>query len=397
MSIFTSVAFRRPKSSTFNLTHQRKFSMDMGLLTPILCQETLPGDKWNISTQQILRLQPMLTPMMHDVNVTIHFFKVPNRILWKNWEDFITGGKSGLDMHLKPTVNLDQCCYNDGTQAGKMNYKLADYLGLPAKPYMTDIERSKFNGEKIDILPFLAYQKIYNEFYRDQNLQEDLDEDLFNNINDGDNSSLLGFSPMLFSLRRRAWNHDYFTSCLPFAQKGQAVKLPLGGTAPLITIDGSTRINTADGDPLTTSGDLVNNLSNLQSGSYLGAQADVTEHTLADLSNATSATVTDLRRAFKLQEWLEKNARAGSRYVEMLLAHFGIRSSDGRLQRPEFLGGSTSPIMISEVLQTSQTDTSPQGNMSGHGLNLGNGGTISTFCEEHGWIIGIMSVTPKLS
>ena len=391
MSIFSKIQLNRPQSSTFNLSHQRKFTCDMGYLVPILCQETLPGDKWDINSSQIARLQPMLTPMMHDVDIFIHYFHVPNRILFDGWEKFITGGESGLEQVLLPTMNMDKMSVINGSN---FDFRLADYLGLPVKSKSVAADLYKYGGEQISILPFLAYQKIYNEFYRDQNLTDNLDDDLFNNVIGGINNQFNN-SADLFTLRKRAWKHDYFTSALPFAQKGSPVTIPLGKTAPLITVDGSSYVRDADGNLLPYGTHSTSAVGNFQSGGYNGAQMDVTEHTLADLSNASSSSVTDLRRAFKLQEWLEKNARAGSRYVESLLSHFGVRSSDGRLQRPEFLGGSSSPMMISEVLQTSQTDSSPQGNMAGHGLNLGNGGNISKYFEEHGIIIGIMSVMPK--
>ena len=302
MSIFSKIQLNKPKSSTFNLSHQRKFTCDMGYLVPILCQETLPGDKWNINTSQIARLQPMLTPMMHDVDIFIHYFHVPNRILLEGWEKFITGGESGLEQMLLPTINLDKMAVIKGAN---YDFSLADYLGLPVKSKSTAADLYKYGGEQISILPFLAYQKIYNEFYRDQNLTENLDDDLFNNVIGGVNSQFNN-SPDLFTLRKRAWKHDYFTSALPFAQKGAPVTLPLGKTAPLITVDGESYVRDADGN-LLPAGSLENNSSGvLKSGAYQGAMMDITQHTLADLSNATSSTVTDLRRAFKLQEWLEK-------------------------------------------------------------------------------------------
>ncbi len=393
MSIFSKVASKAPKSSTFNMSYDRKFSMNFGDLVPIHCQEVVPGDKISINPQHMTRMAPMLAPIMHEVNVFIHYFFVPNRITWPNWEQFITGGESGLDRHLLPVVK--------GLDVKKSS--LADYLGLPLTEGRFKVGNNQGRlDNNISLLPFLAYQKIWDEFYRDENLQASLfrdsngdrAKDLFKDgVNILDDSSTAPFLH-LFIMRQRAWHHDYFTSALPFAQKGNSVKIPISQDLQFKNV-GPTLAYKAGGAPYD--GPLYSSGGRLKStdASIEDVNLDVTRDLVV---GGADGSINDLRRAFKLQEWLEKNARAGSRYAESILSFFGVRSSDQRLQRPEFLGGNKSPIMISEVLQQSSTDaTTPQGNMSGHGIGMGKSGGFSKFFEEHGYVIGLMTVIPKTS
>lgn len=405
MSIFSKIQLPKVGSSSFNLSHDVKLSANMGDLIPILCTEVLPGDNFHMSSAQIARMMPMVAPVMHEVSITTHYFYVPNRILWDDWSKFITGGKSGLEAPLMPTVSTLNSWEKTGSDG--FNFRLADYLGLPLNPKVKTLEAVP--DRLVSAFPFLAYQKIYNEYYRDQNLQEDLDENLFEKIVNGvNNPTTMGITDaqyrQLFTLRKRSWQHDYFTSCLPFAQKGMPVQIPIVGEEVQIQYRKS---NTSDQSKTllrgSGNGKVPQNSDNLShdKGRLVDSQniydLDNSQNLYADLDNATSATINDLRASIKLQEWLEKNARGGSRLPEFILSHFGVKSSDARLQRPEYIGGSTSPFMFSEVLQTSETKDSPQGNMAGHGLNLGKTGGINKFCEEHGYIIAIMSIMPKTS
>lgn len=374
MSLFSQTVGARPKSNAFNLSHERKFSMKMGDLVPILCEEIIPGDKWQCNTEVLMRLAPMVAPIMHRVNVFTHFFFVPNRIIWDDWEDFITGGEDGTEEPVMP--------YREFTSGWSSYFgegKLLDYLGFSAEVPTSTV--------RINTLPLKAYQTIYNEYYRDQNIQTALTID---KTSGADTTSIVG----LTAIRKRAWEKDYFTSALPWTQRGGDVNLPLSGTAPVRTEPENGVIYEVSGGGNPATGAVSLNASDELTDS---ASNEIEPTNLvADVDQVTLGTIEELRRATKLQQWLERNARGGSRYIEQILVHFGVLSSDARLQRPEFLGGGKTPIVISEVLQTSSTDLeTPQGNMAGHALAVGNSHKFTKKFEEHGYIIGIMSVLPK--
>jgi len=373
----------RPQHNTFDLSHSRKFSMSIGKITPTCVMECVPGDSFNVKTTQLLRFAPLIAPIMHQSSMYCHFFFVPNRLLWDNWEEYITGGEDAADPgYTAPVFPY----YEDLTGLGITNGSLADYLGLP----------TVVTTEKISCLPFLAYNKIYNEYFRDQNLIDKVTDSAIDGKQTGN----------VPSIQNRAWQHDYFTSALPWTQKGPEATIPLGSSAPLqrknfnVTGIFTTAGSSATGVELGT---LANeHLKDITSGAGgTPLSLDNSQSMEVDLTDATASSINDLRRAFRLQEWLERNARGGSRYIEVIMAHFGVQSSDARLQRPEFLGGSATPITISEVLQTSESrvaaapEETPQGNMAGHGVSVGSSNYVSYKCEEHGYIIGLCTVMPK--
>lgn len=379
-------------SNTFDLSHDVKLSFGMGTLVPHVVQEVVPGDKWRVNTQSLLRFAPLVAPVMHRVEVTQHFYFVPNRILWSGWEDWITGeAEEG-----PPYVNID---------TGSVG-QLWDYLGYQV---------STLNVQSA--LPVAAYVKIWDEYYRDQNLQTERFTPLTAGNNDASYLSYLVDTPF-----RRAWEHDYFTSCLPFAQKGDAVQIPLTvADAQQVYLDDTTAspgvsqgIREWNGSAWVNPTSSANEAFRTDAGpvpllnsTHINSSAPSSVPAMLDPRNslfvdvqADATDINSLRRAFRLQEWLEKNARGGTRYIENLLAHFGVRSSDARLQRPEYLGGTKSRMVISEVLSTAETIESdntvvnPVGQLAGHGISADGGNSFSFYAEEHGWIIGVINVQP---
>lgn len=398
-SVFNRIRVEKPGYSQFNLSYDNKLSMRMGKLIPVHIQEVVPGDRFTMSSEAMLRLMPMLAPIMHKVDLFFHNFFVPNRILWANWEKYITGGESIATVPPAFPVFDDLSLSLGGVAIAPSS--IWNYLGLPAGVSISS---------PISAIPVAGYQRIFYEFYRDQNL------DVFDPVmlNDGPQSGL-NFA-YYNELRDRAWEHDYFTSCLPFAQKGAAIEMPANITGLDVAYRDPVALNAIWRDASGAPGayDSLIGTGNLAGGAPPGVSSfyhsvggfptpteeafyDPGDTLFIDESNVSiGATINDLRTAFSLQKWLEKNARAGSRYIETILAHFGVQSSDKRLQRPEYLGGSSATLQISEVLQTSSTDaTTAQGNMAGHGVSVTGGFQHSYRCEEHGYIHTILSVRPK--
>ena len=364
--IFENVRLKSPKYSAFDMSHDVKMSLNMGKLYPIFHEEIVPGDQFSCNSEVFMRMAPMIAPIMHKVDVYVHWFFVPNRIIWDQWEDFITGGKLGDQV-----ISVPQCYL--GSHASAVG-KLPDYFGLPTG--MAD-------STLINALPFRAYAEIYNEYYRDQNLSDPIDYTLAN----------WGFSNGPWcDILSRAWEKDYFTSALPWTQRGPEVLAPIAGSFSPQYED--TSLVREDDGTVPAAGDL--NTDAVGDMGITGSGAGRIEN-LSDPQTVTGVEmdIRELRRSARLQEFFEKAARFGSRYKEQLLGYFGVRSSDARLDRPEYLGGGKQPMVVSEVLNTSATATEPQGNMAGHGVTVGGKNSFKKKFEEHGHCIAIMSVLPR--
>lgn len=352
----------------------------MGELVPVFLQDCVPGDKVKISCESLVRFAPMVAPPMGRVNVYTHYFFVPKRLLWDNYANWLTGTLVGGSIPVHPYFEL---LNSDFGAVGS----LRDHLGVP------DFTLGAGQLMKFSALPFAAYQLVFNEYYRDQNIYN-AGVAVAAKCTDGNNGALWS---SMSTLRRRAWNHDRFTSALPFAQKGAQVTMPIQGDVTLKSI----AVTTAPGKLRNASAHAT--ISGAVTGDASGDLNVNSTDSVYDPNGtleiaSAQTTISDFRRAMQLQRFLEKKARGGTRLTEFNYAVYGVKGSDARLQRPEYITGAKAPVQISEVLNTTGTTGQlPQGNMSGHGIGVVNGQYGKYFCEEHGYIIGIMSILPTAS
>jgi hypothetical protein len=331
------------KRNKHNLSHYKIASGDMGKLYPVGCYEVLPGDSIQQASSALMRVSPLINPVMHPVEVRIHHHFVATRLLWSGWEDFITGKDESTPI---PTITIPA--------SPATNAEMLDVMGVPMVA-----------GMEINALPVRAVNKVYNDMYRDQDLVTEVSEDSVD-------------------IQNIAWAKDRFTAARPWTQTGNAVSVPLGSSANIMS------------DSAISAPYFVDNNNNASNPLEIANGSGVTQGSMyADLSNATGANINDIRRAFGLQRYKEARALYGDRYVDYL-RYLGIRPSDGRLQRTEYLGGGKQTISFSEVLQTGLDSTDQGlGTMGGHGIAALRSNKFRRFFEEHGFVITMISVRPK--
>lgn len=380
--IFNLVRLPNVRRTMFDLSYEKKFTFDMGQLIPVMCDEVVPGDFMKIGCQAVVRFQPLVSPVLHEMNLYTWYFFLPTRILDENFETFITGGEDGQDDSSLPVWMPSK------TSVGS----LWDYFGFPI-----DITPTSADSDYLPLdYPRLAYNMVYNEYFRNQNLQDEVP---------------LTNEDVLY----KNWEQDYFTSSLPFLQRGAAPSLPLSGftnaqweeqlnyntpgfsLGNFATGTGAQGMNASRGQGLGYSSFYMS--GNSSSGSdNVGRFVAALNSNIVNFADAGTFDVNDLRTVFQLQKWMERSARVGSRYTEFLRGHYGTNPADYRLMRPEYIGGSKSPVIISEVLQTSSTDsTSPQGNLAGHGVTFNDTYIGKYKANEFGYILGLCALIPRTS
>lgn len=378
---FSQVPSVQIPRSVFNRSHGHKTTFDAGYLIPFYVDEALPGDTFTVRASMFARLQTPVVPFMDNLRLDVFFFAVPLRLLWDKWQKMM-GERDN------PGDSIDfQTPVVTWPVGGYARHSLSDYFGIPVGNYGV--------GDYVTAFHHRAYNRIWNEWFRDENLQQRVPQ----NTGDGPDSAAD------YVLLKRGKRHDYFTSCLPWPQKAvSAVSIPLGSSAPVnIVGDGSA-------PTFLTYNNVVSPLKHPNSSANVAVSAASSGATVdmkwsaphlsgtVDLSNATAATINELREAFQVQRLLERDARGGSRYTEILRSHFGVVSPDQRLQRPEYLGGGSVDVRVNPVAQTSASNAqpTPQGNLAAYAVAGGQAGFTKAF-TEHCVLMGLVMARADLS
>lgn len=439
--------FRQPlPRHSHNLSESRFFDMDMGVLTPIYLSEMYPGDKVRIQERAVIESRTLNSPLKNNVTYREYWFFVPRRLMWRDWEKFIFGGKTGDFTAVPPYITIG---IKDSTTTAysSTDYKsLWDYFGFPICNTTRGDQYTLTENLRVDAMPFAAYQMIYKDWFRNENFSDEhwdfenngsawLQAGSNNDIYDDTGTDVSSYCGYLDTKRNAPWSRNYFTAALPFRQRGTANRVPLHGSAflyngivdsdgnfnPSANKTGSVNITRYYRNPSTgafesglpsavmpgvmvddTNGNLTVTPDNSGANdTYVYASKNSGTYYGIDGSELQGFTITELRLLAKLQEFQEINARFGFRYIEGLRGHFGVSPTDARLDRPEFIGGFRQEIVFNEILQTSSTATTPSGVASplgtpaGRGISAGAGRIGSYYAEEHGILIGLATIMPQ--